>query len=540
MESRSPSAVVSGAPVFNRVEELHDLCCERSILLDLVTDAIVLWSIEGQVKYWNRSAERMYGWLAASAIGKQIVDFLYHLDDPHYQAAIAQTLDRGEWSGELQLLTREGKSIAVASHWYLFAAANGTPQSILTIDSDITQHKLLERQFLHAQRLENLGALASGIAHDLNNILTPIVAITELLPLKLKNLDERTQKLLNTLSENSKRGRELVAQILSFARGGDGEHTLLQPRHLLAEVMQIARQTFPRSIEVSLHIENTHLWTLSADANQLHQVLINLCINARDAMPTGGELTLRAENIILSEEYAKLHPHSHSGAYVAITVADTGIGIEPESIELIFEPFFTTKEIGKGTGLGLSIVRTIVKNHHGFIDVSSQVVGGASGNENRGTQFRLYLPATPPSEDYPHPQIPSKSHRSPSPALTGKNELILIVDDEPSIREILGTTIESYQYRTISASNSQQAIDLYTQHHGEIRAILLDYMMPGGNPSDTIAQFHSIDPNVRAIVMSGLSAGEIEAHTQGETIKAFLAKPFSTQDLLHTLRTVLN
>ena len=538
MEISSPSAVVSEAPVFNRIEELHELCGTRSILLDLVTDAIVLRSIEGQVKYWNRSAERMYGWLAASTLGRQIVDFLYHIDDPHYQAAIAQTLDRGEWSGELQLLTREGKSITVASHWYLLAATTVTPQSILTIDSDITQHKLLERQFLHAQRLENLGALASGIAHDLNNILTPIVAITELLPLKLKNLDERTQKLLNTLSENSKRGRELVAQILSFARGGDGEHTLLQPRHLLAEVMQIARQTFPRSIEVSLQIENTHLWTLSADANQLHQVLINLCINARDAMPMGGELTLRAENIILSDEYAKLHPHTHGGAYVAITVADTGIGIEPESIEQIFEPFFTTKAIGKGTGLGLSIVRTIVNNHHGFIDVSSQVVGGASRNENRGTQFRLYLPATPPNEGYPHARIASISDRSHLP-LVGKNELILIVDDEPSIREILGTTIESYQYRTISASNSQQAIDLYTQHHGEIRAILLDYMMPGGDPSETIAQFHSIDPNVRTIVMSGLSAGEIETHTHG-TIKAFLAKPFSTQDLLQTLRNVLN
>jgi two-component system, cell cycle sensor histidine kinase and response regulator CckA len=539
MEIRSPSAVVSEAPVFNRVEELHELCGERSILLDLVTDAIVLRSIEGQVKYWNRSAERMYGWLAASAIGRQIVDFLYHIEDPHYQAAIAQTLDRGEWSGDLQLLTREGKSITVASHWYLFAATTSTPPSILTIDSDITQHKLLERQFLHAQRLENLGALASGIAHDLNNILTPIVAITELLPLKLKNLDERTQKLLNTLSENSKRGRELVAQILSFARGSDGEHTLLQPRHLLAEVMQIARQTFPRSIEVSLQIENTHLWTLSADANQLHQVLINLCINARDAMPNGGELTLMAENIILSDEYAKLHPHTHGGAYVAITVADTGIGIEPESIEQIFEPFFTTKEIGKGTGLGLSIVRTIINNHHGFIDVSSQVVGGASRNENRGSQFRLYLPATPPSEGYSHAQIAAKCDLSHIP-LVGKNELILIVDDEPSIREILGTTIESYQYRTISASNSQQAIDLYTQHHGEIRAILLDYMMPGGDPRQTIAQFHSIDPNVRAIVMSGLSADEIEAHAHGKTIKAFLAKPFSTQDLLHTLRTVLN
>ncbi len=532
MEIRNPSAVVNQPPGSRHIEELHYLCCERSILLDLVADAIVLWSVEGLVKYWNYSAERMYGWTRDRAVGKQIVDFLYDLDDPHYQTAIAQTLDRGEWSGEFQLLTREGKSVVVASHWYLIAAGTDMPQSILTIDTDITAYKLLERQFLHAQRLENLGALASGIAHDLNNILTPIVAITELLPLRLKNLDERTQKLLGTLAENSQRGRELVAQILTFARGSDGEHTIVQPQHLLTEVMQIARQTFPKSIEVSLHIENSQLWTLSADANQLHQVLINLCVNARDAMPDGGQLTIMAENIILSAAYPKLPLNAPGGSYVAITVADTGSGIEPQIVDLIFEPFFTTKDIGKGTGLGLSIVRTIVDNHQGFIDVTSQV--------DTGTQFRLYLPAIIPGSDNCHLGRSPEPNRSHLPLLTGKGELILIVDDEPSIREILGTTIESYEYRTLTASNSQQAIELYAQHHGEIRAILLDYMMPGGNPSHTLAQFHSIDPHVRAIVMSGLSAGEISAHHHGETVKAFLAKPFSTENLLQTLKNVLN
>jgi two-component system, cell cycle sensor histidine kinase and response regulator CckA len=359
MEIRSPSAVFSQAPVIpHQIEELHYLCCEQSILLDLVTDAILLWSIEGNIKYWNRSAERIYGWLSGVAVGRQIADFLYQLEDAHYQEAIAQTLDRGEWNGELQLVTKTGKSITVTSHWYLIVTAAGTPQSILTIDSDITEHKLLERQFLRAQRLENLGTLASGIAHDLNNILTPIVAITELLPLRLKNLDNRTQQLLTTLAENSKRGRELVAQILTFARGGDGEHTILQLRHLLAEVVQITRQTFPRSIEIILQIESSDLWTLAADANQLHQVLINLCVNARDAMPSGGELTIMAENILLGDEYPKLHPYAQGGAYVAITVVDTGVGIPAELLDRIFEPFFTTKPIGEGTGLGLSTVLT--------------------------------------------------------------------------------------------------------------------------------------------------------------------------------------
>ena len=236
-------------------------------------------------------------------------------------------------------------------------------------------------------------------------------------------------------------------------------------------------------------------------------------------MPAGGELTIKAENIILTDEYPKLHPSAQGGAYVVITVADTGAGISPELLDRIFEPFFTTKPIGKGTGLGLSTVQTIINNHHGFVDVSSKI--------DQGTQFRCYLPALNRIEPAPIAAI--------LPALTGKGELILIVDDEPTIREILGATIESYNYRSITASNSQQAIELYTQHHQEIHTILLDYMMPGGDPSQTIAQLHSIDPQVRAIVMSGLSAAEIaiEHHLQPTT--SFLAKPFSTQDLLHAL-----
>ncbi len=521
MEIRSPSAVVNkGRVVPQAIAELHSLCQEHSILLDLITDAIVLCSIEGQVKYWNRSAENIYGCLGAATISPHTVDFRDRFNHPRYQEAIDLTISQGEWSGELQFVTQIGKEITVNTHWHLIATMDGTPSSILTIDTDISKYKLLERQFLRAQRLENLGTLASGIAHDLNNILTPIVAITELLPLRLKNLDERTQKLLGTLAENSKRGRELVAQILTFARGGDGEHTILQPRHLLAEVVQVARQTFPRSIEISLQIENSNLWTLSADSTQLHQVLINLCVNARDAMPDGGELTIKAENIILTDEYPKLHPDAHGGAYVAITVADTGIGIPPELLSRIFEPFFTTKPIGKGTGLGLSTVQTIVHNHQGFVDISSQV--------GQGTQFRFYLPANDGIEPVQVESI--------LPTLTGNGELILIVDDEPSIREILGDTIESYDYQSITAHNSQQAIELYRQHHHKIHTILLDYMMPGGNPDQTIAQFHSIDPQVRVILMSGLSAAEIAVESHGEPATSFLAKPFSTRDLLCALR----
>ena len=237
-------------------------------------------------------------------------------------------------------------------------------------------------------------------------------------------------------------------------------------------------------------------------------------------MPDGGELTIKAENIILTDEYTKLHPDAHGGAYIAITIADTGTGIQPELLDRIFEPFFTTKPIGKGTGLGLSTVQTIVHNHQGFVDISSQV--------GQGTQFRFYLPA--------NDRIEPIKVESILPVLTGQGELILIVDDEPSIREILGDTIESYDYQSITARDSQQAIELYRQHHHEIHTILLDYMMPGGNPDHTIAQFHSIDPHVRVIVMSGLSADEIAAESHGEPATSFLAKPFSTRDLLCALK----
>lgn len=524
MEIRSPTAIVNDACVApQKIEELHYLCCEQSILLDLVTDAIILWSMDGKIKFWNRSAERMYGWLAGMTIGRQVVDFLYDRDDVHYQTALAETIDRGEWRGELQLSTKAGKKITVASHWYPIVTSTGAPHSIVTIDSDITEHKLLERQFLRTQRLENLGTLASGIAHDLNNILTPIVAITELLPLRLKNLDARTHSLLKTLAENANRGRELIAQILTFARGGCGEHTILQPRHLLMEVMQLARHTFPQSIETSLQIASSNLWTISADATQLHQVLMNLCINARDAMPDGGELTIIAENIVLSDRYPKLHPAARGGAYVAITIADTGMEIPPELLERIFEPFFTTKPLGKGTGLGLSTVLTIVNNHRGFVDISSHI--------DNGTQFRVYFPAIERLEIEPAPSMPQ---------LMGTGELILIVDDEPSIREILGTTIAAYDYHSITASDRQQAIALYAQHHQEIKTILLDYMMPGGDPTDTISQFQAIDPEVRIIIMSGLSALEIAATSNGEAVAHFLAKPFTTQDLLCALKAVGN
>jgi two-component system, cell cycle sensor histidine kinase and response regulator CckA len=407
----------------------------------------------------------------------------------------------------------------VTSRWTLVRDEADNPKAILIVDTDITEKQLLEKQFLRAQRLESLGTLASGIAHDMNNILTPILAVTQLLPLKIPHLDDRSQRLLEILSENAKRGSDLVKQILFFAKGADGQRILIQVGHILAEVVSVARQTFPKSIDVVLDISARELWMVAADATQLHQVFMNLCINARDAMVAGGTLNVAAENIFVDENYARIHLDASAGAYVVITISDTGIGIPSENLERIFEPFFTTKELEHGTGLGLSTVLGIVKSHQGFITVYSEV--------GRGTCFKIYLPAR--ESIAPVQSIENLEQ------FTGNGELILVVDDEASIREITKASLENYNYKAMTANDGAEAIALYAQHQREIAVVMLDLMMPSLDSSTIISALQKINSQVKIIAMSGLvSNGEV-AKASSKGIHEFLAKPFTLQQLLQTL-----
>jgi PAS domain S-box-containing protein len=378
---------------------------EQAALLDISTDAIYVRSLDNCILYWNSGAEKMYGWSAEAAIGKNSEE-LFQTDTTQLQAAMATTLQQGSWQGELHKTTRTGQTVIVDSRWSLVNNDAGQPRAILTVSTDITEKKQLEAQFLRAQRLESIGTLASGIAHDLNNILTPVLTVAQLLPRRVPQLDESTQHLLEILEANAKRGSDLVKQILAFARGSQGERTTLQIGHLLAEVTKIAQQTFPKSIQIQTQVTTTGLWCVRADATQLHQVIMNLCVNARDAMPAGGRLTIAAENSVIDATFARRYVDAQVGAYVKMTIADTGTGIAPDIFDKIFDPFFTTKAQGQGTGLGLSTVRTIIKNHGGFLDVRTQV--GSS------TSFNVYLPAIEPGEELPI---------ATTDDLTGNNEL---------------------------------------------------------------------------------------------------------------------
>ncbi|MEH2398846.1 PAS domain S-box protein [Nostoc sp.] len=356
---------------------------EQAALLDVSTDAILVRNIHNEILFWNKGAERLYGWKAEEVVGKDVLQLLDKEISPQVEDAYLRVMNTGEWRGELHQLTSEGKVIIVESRWTLIRDDNGQPKSILSVNTQITEQKQLEAQLLRSQRLESIGTLASGIVHDLNNILSPILMSVQLLQKKLP--DSQSQQILQTLENNVKRGANLLKQVLSFARGIEGKQTIVQIQPLMAEIEQIIAQTFPKSIIYQTDIPK-NLWNVCGDTTQLHQVLINLVVNARDAMPNGGILRIAAENVVISEHSTQINIDAKVGSYIAIVVTDTGMGMSSSVQKQIFEPFFTTKEVGKGTGLGLSTALGIVKNHGGFVNVYSQI--------SRGTQFTVYLPAS--------------------------------------------------------------------------------------------------------------------------------------------------
>jgi CheY-like chemotaxis protein len=343
--------------------------------------------------------------------------------------------------------------------------------------------------------------------------------IAQLLPLKCKNVDAPTQELFKTLKTNSKRGSDLVKQILTFARGTEGKHILLQPGHLLKELVKVIKQTFPKSIEIVTDIPTATLWIVKADPTQLDQVFMNLAVNARDAMPNGGKLTITAENRMIDETYARMHLEATVGGYVVVTVTDTGTGILPEFLDRIFDPFFTTKEVGKGTGLGLSTVLGIVKNHGGFVEVSTGL--------GKGTEFQVFLPRG---------EGTATETITKTELLKGNGELILVVDDELAVQQVIQTTLESYNFKIVVANDGIEAINLYIKHQREISVVLLDMLMPNMDGLITIRTLQTLNPNVKIIATSGLAANEQKAVAAGA--RKFLSKPYTATNLLNTLSEV--
>jgi CheY-like chemotaxis protein len=341
---------------------------------------------------------------------------------------------------------------------------------------------------------------------------------------QMRFTDDESQRLLAMLQKSAERGAGLVSQVLSFARGIEGERILLQPKHLIKEVAKILADTLPKSIKIEYTIAD-ELWAIRGDATHLHQVLMNLCVNARDAMPQGGKISIRAENLSLDENYARMNLEARPGRFVCITVADTGTGIPEHIIDKIFEPFFTTKKQGEGTGLGLSTVLGIVRSHGGFINVYSEV--------ERGTEFRIYIPAADAMQAaQPREQFDDLPR--------GHGELVLVVDDEAAICEIAKSTLEGYGYRALTASDGTEAVALYAQHKDDVAVVLTDMGMPHMDGLATIRVLQKMNPNVKIIATSGLKSGGKISEAALLGVTTFLSKPYTADKLLKSLRSVLN
>ncbi len=497
---------------------------EQAALLDAAHEGILVKDMGGRIVYWNKGAERLYGWPRAEALGRVAAELLSH-PEPKHAEALGFLRRQGEWQGELAARTRDGRDLSVDVRLTLVRDEGGRPKSILAIHADITERRRLEEQFLRAQRMESIGTLAGGMAHDLNNLLAPIVMGVGL----LKQLDprEEVRALVANMERSAQRSADLIRQVLSYARGVDGARVPLQLRQVVRDVAGIVASTFPKNI-VFVREEAPDLREVTGDPTQLNQVLINLCVNARDAMPEGGRLTLRTCNREVASPGAAAARAVPPGTYVTIEVGDTGTGIAPELLERIWDPFFTTKEVGKGTGLGLSTVLGIVRSHGGWLDVRSE--------PGRGSTFCVYLPAR---QEALEPVGEAAEVREEAGPPRGDGELILVVDDEASILTVTRQTLESFGYRVLTAEDGAQAIGRFVAHRGQIAAVLTDIMMPVMDGPALIAALRRVEPGVRIIAASGnLATGSGEA-AEPRGVECRLAKPYTAERLLAVLATLL-
>ena len=487
-------------------------------LVDSRLQGVMFWNKNGQISDANDLFLEIIGYSRAD-LESQTIEWKA-LTPPEFQAITDRAGVEMRAQGfctpfEKEYIRKDGSRVPV-----LLGAATfeDNPAEGVAFALDLTERKKLEQQFLRAQRMEGIGTLAGGIAHDLNNVLAPILLAVDVLHAETRNEEHRA--ILQTLHESAVRGSELVQQVLSFARGVEGRQITINPIRIVRDLLKVMRDTLPKSIDVRF-VPPQNLWTVTGDPSQVHQIFMNLCVNARDAMPNGGKLTISLQNAPLDDTYAAMSPDAHAGDYVKIQIADTGVGIAPTLRNKIFEPFFTTKELGKGTGLGLATTAAIVKSHGGFINVYSEPGDGAT--------FNVYLPAN-------RAEIATDtSDAEPVKKLRGNGQLILVVDDEEALRKIARMTLERSGYRVLVAANGAEAVALYAVHRTEIAVVLTDMAMPVMDGPATIVALKAINANVKIIASSGFTSNVSAAKASDECVVDFIPKPYTAEMMLAAL-----
>jgi two-component system cell cycle sensor histidine kinase/response regulator CckA len=485
-------------------------------VLDATKDGIIVVNLDGKYEIFNNKFLEIFDIPLSIAETKENNNILEYTADKFinsedFMAGSGESYSETEKYFYDTLYLKNGKVIESNSQPYrLHGKISGRVWSF----RDITEKKKLEEDFLRLQRVENLGAIASGIAHDLNNVLSPILMASEYFQTMLT--DEDSQSFITIIQRSVNHATDLVKQILSFGRGNTETNYNINTNSLISNIIFMIQSTFPKTIKITQDYSED-LWDISGNQTQINQVLLNICINARDAMNNKGTLKIHTKNISIDHEEG-----IQSGKYVEISITDTGEGMSPEIMEKIFEPFFTTKEIGKGTGLGLATSKQIIEKHGGFIKLKSEL--GA------GTEFKIYLPTI---KSAAISNLAIDSNKIPS----GKNELVLVVDDELSIREMMKVTLEVYNYRVLTAAEGVEAISIYSKNKDSISVIFVDLVMPLLDGVDTITVLRQINPNCKIIALTGLSDQKnIPEEPEGLPV---LQKPFAGEQMLITLNDVL-
>jgi len=505
----------------NRRSELQESA------LKAAANGIVITDFEGKIVWANPAFTTLTGYSVEEVVGLTPQVLKSGRQSKEFYQQMWETIAGGHvWRGEVVNKRKDGSFYDEEMTITPVKNEAGTITNFIAIKQDVTQRKLLEAQYLRAQRMEGIGLLAGGIAHDLNNVLAPILMSVQLL--EMMHPDQETRDILRNLQTSTERGADIVRQVLTFARGVKGERLLLTPKHLIKDMVRVAKEAFPRNIRITSNVP-ADLWNVKGDPTQLHQVLLNLAINARDAMPDGGSLEIDARN----ETVCNLAPEHGiqiaDGDYVILVAKDTGMGIPPELHERIFEPFFTTKELGKGTGLGLSTVVGIVKSHHGYLRILSEL--------GKGAEFLVYLPAV-------KDKVAAESDEETAPLPQGHGELIVVVDDEPGILEAAQTILEHQGYRVMTASDGTEGLSLVAQHQGKVKVVITDIMMPFMDGVALVRSLRKMAPEIRIIASSGLASGASMTHKVDELarlgVSPIMHKPFTAQKLLKNVYHILH
>ena len=503
-----------------KVDEISAFSHEQAAFLDASNEAMIMEDLDNVVTYWNQGAEQIYGWTADEAVGRNIRELVY-VDPMVFEGPAAALLRDGRWQGEMVQRTKDGRTVIIECRWQSVRDENGHPVKLFAVNSDITAQRHQQELQSRAQRMESLGTLAGGIAHDLNNVLTPLLMSVQLMRSHEPTLDH--EALLEAMEVSVKRGADMIRQVLSFARGVDGVRAVIDLADVMHELSAVSLQTLPPSIAVTSHFEK--IPAIVGDKTQVLQVLMNLVANARDSMEGGGTMTLSVGRQTMTEgdrRATTLEP----GVYALITVEDSGAGMSAEVLDRIFEPFFTTKELGRGTGLGLASSLAIVESHGGAISAYSRL--------GVGSRFTVHLPV---AGEVP---VTTESVEQQSAAPEGSGELVLVVDDEPSIRNLVSMTLQAHGYRVVEASNGRDAIEVFERHADEVALVFTDMMMPIMDGAATVAHFREHRPDVPIIASTGLTASGGFVGMNTSTVRHFLSKPFTTDALLRTVNAAMH